>query len=84
MLMHKSKMKNLLEFRRLRCQGPAPVAHTDNLPHTVVFALPLKDDGKIYTGQVTFTASKPIEVEVLHIYRPEQPPDEIHGSLLQQ
>ena len=84
MLMHKSKMKNLLEFRRLRCQGPAPVAHTDNLPHAVVFALPLKDDGKIYTGQVTFTASKPIEVEVLHIYRPEQPPDEIHGSLLQQ
>jgi len=80
MLMHKSKMKNLLEFRRLRCQGPAPVAHTGNLPHAVVFALPLKDDGKIYTGQVTFTASKPIEGKVLHIYRPEQPPDEIHGE----
>jgi hypothetical protein len=58
----------------------APVAHTGNLPHAVVFALPLRDDGKIYTGQVTFTASKPIEVEVLHIYRPEQPLDEAHGE----
>jgi hypothetical protein len=58
----------------------APVAHTGNLPHAVVFALPLRDDGKIYTGQVTFTASKPIEVEVLHVYRPEQPPDEAHGA----
>jgi hypothetical protein len=40
----------------------------------------LDDDGKIYTGQVTFTASKPIEVEVIHIYRPDPPPDEIHGE----
>jgi hypothetical protein len=36
----------------------APVAHTGNLPHAVVFALPIRDDGKIYTGQVTFTASQ--------------------------
>lgn len=57
----------------------APVAHTGNLPHAVVFALPIRDDGKIYTGQVTFTASKPIEVEVIHIYRPDQTPDEAHG-----
>ena len=39
----------------------APVAHTGNLPHAVVFALPIRDDGKIYTGHVTFTASKPIK-----------------------
>jgi hypothetical protein len=58
----------------------APIAHTGNLPHAVVFALPIRDDGKIYTGQVTFTASKPIEVEVIHIYRPDQPPDEAHGQ----
>lgn len=58
----------------------APVAHTGNLPHAVVFALPIRDDGKIYTGQVTFTASKPIEVEVIHIYRPGQTPDEVHGA----
>jgi len=58
----------------------APVAHTGNLPHAVVFALPIRDNGKIYTGQVTFTASKPIEVEVIHIYRPDQTPDEAHGA----
>ena len=56
------------------------MAHTGNLPHAVVFALPIRDDGKIYTGQVTFTASKPIEVEVIHIYKPDQPPDEVHGE----
>jgi hypothetical protein len=49
----------------------APVAHTGNLPHAVVFTLPIRDDGKIYTGRVMFTASKPIEVEMIHIYRPD-------------
>jgi len=71
------------EFIRIQettMSSAAPVAHTGNLPHAVVFALPLREDGKIYTGQVTFTASKPIEVEVLHIYRPDQPPDEAHGE----
>jgi hypothetical protein len=58
----------------------APVARTGNLPHAVVFALSIRDDGKIYTGQVTFTASKPIEVEVMHTYRPGQTPDEVHGA----
>jgi hypothetical protein len=57
-----------------------PVAHTGNLPHAVVFALPLRDDGKIYTGRVTFTASKPIEVEVLHVYNPAIEPDAEHGA----
>lgn len=58
----------------------APVAHTGNLPHAVVFTLPIRDDGKIYTGRVTFTASKPIEVEVIHIYRPDQAPDKAHSE----
>jgi hypothetical protein len=58
----------------------APVAHTGNLPHAVVFALPIRNDSQIYTGQVTFTASKPIEVEVIHIYKPSQTPDEAHGT----
>lgn len=56
------------------------MAHTGNLPHAVVFTLPIRDDGKIYTGRVTFTASKPIEVEVIHIYRPDQAPDKAHGE----
>ena len=58
----------------------APVAHTGNLPHAVVFALPIRDDGKIYTGRATFAASKPIEVEVIHIYNPDVAPDKAHGE----
>ncbi len=60
--------------------APAPVRHPGQPPHEVVFALPLRDDGKIWSGRVTFTASKPIEAEVLHIYNPQQPIDEKHGE----
>jgi hypothetical protein len=72
--------EQIYRIQETAMSSAAPVAHTGNLPHAVVFALPIRDDGKIYTGQVTFTASKPIEVEVIHIYRPDQPPDEAHGQ----
>lgn len=32
------------------------------LPHQIVFALPLRNDSRIWTGTVTFTASKPQSV----------------------
>lgn len=70
----------IYRIQETRMSAAAPVAHTGNLPHAVVFALPLRDDGKIYTGRVTFTASKPIEVEVLHVYNPAQAPDAEHGA----
>ena len=57
---------------------PAPVRHPGQPPHEVVFALPLRDDGKIWSGRVSFTASKPIEAEILHMYNPQQPIDEKH------
>lgn len=49
---------------------PAPNAQLNNqtLPHQIVVALLIRHDGKIWTGTVTFTASKPIEVEVEHKY----------------
>jgi hypothetical protein len=72
--------EEIYRIQETAMSSAAPVAHTGNLPHAVVFVLPIRDDGKIYTGQVTFTASKPIEVEVIHIYRPDQPPDEAHGQ----
>lgn len=70
----------IYRIQETKMSAAAPVAHTGNLPHAVVFALPLRDDGKIYTGKVTFTASKPIEVEVLHVYNPSQAPDAEHGA----
>lgn len=60
--------------------GPAPVRHPGQSPHEVVFALPLRDDGKIWSGRATFTASKPFEVEVLHIYDPRENIDQVHGE----
>ena len=59
---------------------PAPVRHPGQPPYEVVFALPLRDDGKVYSGTVTFTASKPIEVEVLHTYVLKQEPNSTHGE----
>jgi hypothetical protein len=56
--------EEIYRIQETAMSSAAPVAHTGNLPHAVVFALPIRDDGKIYTGQVTFTASKPIEIEV--------------------
>jgi hypothetical protein len=50
------------------------------LPHQIVFALPLRNDSKIWTGTVTFTASKPIEIEVLHSYNPQSAIDVEHGE----
>lgn len=70
----------IYRVQETQMSAAAPVAHTGNLPHAVVFALPLRDDGKIYTGRVTFTASKPIEVEVLHVYNPQVEPDAEHGA----
>jgi hypothetical protein len=61
---------------------PAPNANINNqtMPHQIVIALPLRQDGKIWTGTATFTASKPIEIEILHKYNPKVLPDTIHGE----
>lgn len=59
---------------------PAPVRHPGQPSHEVVFALPLRGDGKVWQGTVTFTASKPIEVEVLHTYSQIKMPDTTHGE----
>jgi hypothetical protein len=59
---------------------PAPVRHPGQPSHEVIFALPLRNDGKVWSGTVTFTASKPIEAEILHTYAPEQKPDSSHGE----
>ncbi len=37
--------------------------------HLIVIAAPPKDDGKIYSGIATYTASQPVEVVVLQSYK---------------
>lgn len=37
--------------------------------HQIVIAAPPRDDGKIYSGIASFTASQPVEVVMLHPYQ---------------
>jgi pimeloyl-ACP methyl ester carboxylesterase len=41
-----------------------------------------REDGKIYSGVATFTASQPVEAVVLHGYTPSQALDQAHGEPL--
>jgi hypothetical protein len=60
-----SSSSNAMHFQ----QGTATSA-PDPLPghhmHQLVMILPPRDDGKVYTGTLTFVASKKVEVVVLH------------------
>jgi hypothetical protein len=78
-IMKNGKQEELL-LQNTSKSKPAPVRHPGQPSHEVVFALPLREDGNVYSGTVTFTASKPIEVEVLHTYAPEEIPDSLHGE----
>jgi hypothetical protein len=50
--------------------------------HQLVMALPPRDDGKVWVGTVSWTASKPVEVFILHAYNSTLKPDASHGSVL--
>src|SRR5215207_8312583 len=39
--------------------------------HELAFVLPPRSDGGVYSGVLTYTASKPVEVMVLHNYDPQ-------------
>jgi hypothetical protein len=39
--------------------------------HEIAFILPPRNDGGVYSGVLTYTASKPVEVVVLHNYDPQ-------------
>ena len=62
------------------------VSSTDPLPghsaHQLVMALPPRSDGKVWVGTVTWTASKPVEVVVLHMYNSSVTSDAAHGQPL--
>ena len=71
--------------------GPVDIQKTgvsapDPLPghsaHQLVMALPPRSDGKVWVGTVTWTASKPVEVVVLHMYNSSVTADAAHGQPL--
>jgi len=61
--------------------APNAILNNQTIPHQIVVALPIRQDGKIWKGTVTFRASEPIEVEVEHKYdRYTVVPDARHGE----
>jgi hypothetical protein len=62
------------------------VSDTDPLPghsaHQLVMAIPPRSDGKVWVGTVTWTASKPVEVVVVHGYNSSITADAAHGQPL--
>jgi hypothetical protein len=62
------------------------VSDIDPLPghsgHQLVMALAPRSDGKVWVGTVTWTASKPVEVVVLHSYNSSVTADAAHGQPL--
>ena len=49
--------------------------------HQIVIILPPRDDGKFYTGTLTYAASQPVEVVVLHPFNASAT-DQAHGEPL--
>ncbi len=47
--------------------------------HQLVMVLPPRSDGKLWVGTVTWTASKPVELVVLHGYKNLTSADDAHG-----
>ncbi len=50
--------------------------------HQLVMALPPRNDGKVWVGTVTWTASKPVEVLLFQGYNSSVTPDAAHGQPL--
>lgn len=71
--------------RRFLAQTTA-MSDTDPLPghsgHQLVLAVPPREDGKVWSGKVTWTASVPVEVVVLHGYDTGMEVDDAHGEPL--
>ena len=52
----------------------------EEIKHQILPILPIREDGKIWSGTITFTASKPVELEILQKYNPDQKPNATHGE----
>ena len=58
-------------------QDPFP-GHED---HQLAILLPPDTSGKVFTGTLSYTATKPVEVVVIFPYNPSEPESEPHGAL---
>jgi hypothetical protein len=68
----------IVQNTSMSAQDPVP-GHES---HQLALVAPPRQDGKIWSGVVTFTASKPVDVVVLHPYNVAQKVDEERGEPL--
>jgi hypothetical protein len=52
--------------QRTAASGPDPLPGHQG--HQLVMAIPPRDDGKIWTGTISYVASYPVEMVILHMY----------------
>jgi hypothetical protein len=69
----------VLKNRDVKSSPPTVTPH-GKLPHQIVFALPLRNDSKIWTGTVTFTASKAYRNRSFAQFKPQSAIDTEHGE----
>ncbi len=60
-------------------QDPVP----GHAAHQLVLVAPPRQDGKVWAGVVTFTASKPVDVVVLHPYNKPQTANQTTGRTIE-
>lgn len=58
----------------------APHIRPFQATHQIMELLPVREDGKIWSETVTFTASKPVEVHFLQKYSPDYKPNATYGE----
>jgi hypothetical protein len=66
--------------QRTAMSRAAVTTHPGQVKHQILPVLPIREDGKIWSGTITFTASKPVELEILQKYNPDQQVNATHGE----
>lgn len=66
--------------QRTAMSKAAITTHPGQVKHQILPVLPIREDGKIWSGTITFTASKPVELEILQKYNPYQQANQTHGE----
>lgn len=71
---------DIIVEQRTAMSRTAVTIHPGQVKHQLLPVLPVREDGKVWSGTITFTASKPIEVEIVQKYSPDQQANATHGE----
>jgi hypothetical protein len=66
--------------QRTAMSRAAVTTHPGQVKHQILQVLPIREDRKIWSGTITFTASKPVELGIPQKYNPDQQVNATHGE----